>query len=189
MFSLKEWSDKVMALGNKKGLGSGLSSLLGEGLEAINNITTGLSDGKHLDLKINDITTNPFQPRTIIDDKALNSLVVSIKENGVLQPILVRPIENENVSYEIVAGERRWRASKLAGKTSIPAIVKNLTDIQSAEIAIIENLQRENLTPLEEASAYKKLIEEFKISQLEISNVLGKSQSYISNILRLFTVG
>jgi len=138
---------------------------------------------KHLELSI--IKPNPFQPRRIFDQAHLEELAQSIKEYGVLQPIIVRRI---GTSYELVAGERRFRASQIIGLKSIPAIVKNLSDKEIAEMALIENLQREDLNYFEEAEAYAKLIKEFGITQDEIAKRVSKSQSTIANKLRLLNL-
>jgi ParB family chromosome partitioning protein len=135
---------------------------------------------------LNDIIQNENQPRKNFDKEALDDLAKSIKETGLLQPILVRKADGG--LFEIVAGERRWRAANAAGISSIPAIVKNLTDRQSFEIGIIENVQRENLSPVEEGLGYKKLISEFGYTQEEVSSLVKKSRPYIANILRLLTL-
>ncbi|MBQ7792467.1 MAG: ParB/RepB/Spo0J family partition protein, partial [Clostridia bacterium] len=158
----------------KGGLGRGLSSLIEETLE------TGT--GKVYELSVLDIEPNPKQPRKNFDQEALRTLADSISEVGVLSPILVR--EKENGLYEIIAGERRWRASKLAGKKKIPAIVKNYEAKEVMEIALIENLQREDLNPLEEAMGYQTLKEQFGFTQEEIAKRVSKSRSTVANILR-----
>lgn len=133
-------------------------------------------------LEIKDLMSNPYQPRKVFDDDALKELSESIKEHGVFQPIIVK---KSIKGYEIIAGERRFRASKLAGKETIPAIIRDFSDEMMMEIALLENLQRENLNAIEEAVAYKKLLDSLKITQEELSKKLGKSRSYITNMLGL----
>ncbi len=162
----------------KGGLGRGLSSLIEETLE------TGT--GKVYELSVMDIEPNPKQPRKNFDQEALRTLADSISEVGVLSPILVR--EKENGLYEIIAGERRWRASKLAGKKKIPAIVKNYETKEVMEIALIENLQREDLNPLEEAMGYQTLKEQFGFTQEDIAKKVSKSRSTVANIMRILNL-
>ena len=162
----------------KSGLGRGLSSLLEETLE------TGT--GKVHELSVLDIEPNPKQPRKNFDQEALRTLADSISEVGVLSPILVR--QKENGLYEIIAGERRWRASKLAGKRKIPAIVKNYETKEVMEIALIENLQREDLNPFEEAMGYQTLKEQFGFTQEEIAKRVSKSRSTVANIMRILNL-
>ncbi len=159
----------------KNKLGRGLGALLGEeGFSSdIENINVSL------------ICPNQRQPRRFFDDESLKDLAESIKKHGLVQPVIVR--KNET-GYELIAGERRLRATKLAGIGEIPAIVQDYTDTEAAEIALIENLQRENLNPLEEASAYRKLIDEFGMTQEKMADSIGKSRSYIANILRLLSL-
>ena len=159
---------------NKRGLGKGLGALIPENEEKIQNSIT--------EIKLTDIEPNDKQPRRAFDDEALTDLAESIREHGVVQPIIVRRIGN---SYQIIAGERRWRASRLAGKRTIPAIIKDCTNLEVMELALIENLQREDLNSIEEAMAYKSLIEEYKMTQEEISKQIGKSRPAIANSLRL----
>ena len=142
-------------------------------------------DKEIVELFVDDIIPNRFQPREIFDEKALNELAASIKEHGVIQPIVVRTIGDK---YEIIAGERRYKASVLAGKDTVPVIVKNLNDKDSAEIALIENIQRKNLTPIEEALSYKKILDMGYITQDELGSKLGKSQSSIANKIRLLNL-
>lgn len=159
---------------NKRGLGKGLGALIPENEEKMQNAV--------VDLKITDVEPNERQPRKAFDDQALTDLSESIKEHGVVQPIIVRKIGN---SYQIIAGERRWRASRLAGKKTIPAIIKECSNLEVMELALIENLQREDLNSIEEALAYKSLIEEYNMTQDEISKQIGKSRPAIANSLRL----
>ncbi len=154
------------------------------------NITSYDSEGKLNEgvelLSLNKIITNPNQPRKKFDQNLLDELAVSIKNYGVIQPIIVCPIGDD--SYEIVAGERRYRASKIAGNTTIPVIIKNLTKKQIKEISLIENLQRQDLNPIEEAQAYKSLIEEYDFTQEQLADRLGKSRPAITNSLRLLNL-
>ena len=133
-------------------------------------------------LNLDDIIPNKFQPREVFDDQSLKELAVSIKEHGVIQPIVVREV---NGKYEIIAGERRYKASALAGKTTIPAIVNNLDDKESSKVALLENLQRKNLNPIEEAKTYQKILELDEMTQEELAKTMGKSQSAVANKLRL----
>lgn len=157
----------------KKGLGKGLGALIAA--DALED--TGLKE-----LKINEIEPNKNQPRKHFDDDKLAQLSESIKQHGVVQPIIVKKEEN---TFRIVAGERRWRAARIAGLITVPVIVREITSKQVMEIALIENLQREDLNPLEEAEAYDKLIKEFKMTQEELANTVGKSRSVIANSIRL----
>lgn len=136
-------------------------------------------------LYLDDIIPNRFQPREVFDDQALKELAISIKEHGVIQPIIVRKVENK---YEIIAGERRYKASTMAGLTKIPAIVRDFSDQEMMEIALLENLQRENLNAIEEAMAYRNLINNMSITQEQLANRLGKSRSHITNMLGLLTL-
>ncbi len=136
-------------------------------------------------IPLNQIAPNPDQPRKTFTDSELSDLASSIREKGVLQPILLRSVTGRGHSYEIVAGERRWRASQLAGLTEIPALVKTLSDENTMEIALIENVQRENLNPMEEAAAYKNLMDKCGYDMDDVSRLIGKSASYIRNSMRL----
>ena len=162
----------------KKGLGRGLSSLIGE--TKVENKTNNLS--------LADIVPNKYQPRKNFDEENLNDLVNSIKERGVIQPIIVRRSNTENSKYEIIAGERRWLAAQKAGLHQIPVVVTDVDDLKSLEFAIVENVQRHDLNPLEEAQGYKRLINEFNYDQEKVSKFIGKSRSYIANSLRLLTL-
>ena len=167
-----------------RGLGRGLSALLGEGEPAqVPREPEGGATGSRL-LPVAFMKPNRFQPRRFFDASELKELADSIKEKGVLQPILVRPTETKD-SFEIVAGERRWRAAQLAKLHEIPVIVRNLTDGESLEIAIIENVQRAGLNAIEEALGYQELIAKFTYTQEQLSDVIGKSRSHIANMLRL----
>ncbi|MCX8128977.1 MAG: ParB/RepB/Spo0J family partition protein [Clostridia bacterium] len=159
----------------KKGLGKGLGALI----TSANNEN---EESGILELKINDIEPNVNQPRKHFNDEKLTQLSESIKQHGIMQPIIVK---KEQETYRIVAGERRWRAARLAGLTKVPVIVKELSNKQVMEIALIENLQREDLNAIEEAEAYDKLIKEFNMTQEEVSAAVGKSRSAIANSTRL----
>lgn len=161
---------------NKKGLGKGLGALIPEIAREEENIQ---------EISIKEIRVNQNQPRKHFDEKKIEELAESIKQHGVLQPVILR---KKTAGYELVAGERRWRAAQKAGIEKIPAIVKELSDLDVMEIALIENLQREDLSPLEEAEAYKKLIEEFGMTQEELSKRVGKSRSQIANTVRLLNL-
>ena len=162
----------------KKGLGRGLSSLIGE--TKVENKTNNLS--------LAEIVPNKYQPRKNFDEENLNDLVNSIKEHGVIQPIIVRKSNMDNSKYEIIAGERRWLAAQKAGLHDIPVVVTDADDLKSLEFAIVENVQRHDLNPLEEAQGYKRLIDEFAYDQDKVSKFIGKSRSYISNSLRLLNL-
>lgn len=160
---------------------------LGKGLEALISSTNQLEENNRnvLEIKINDVEPNAEQPRKVFDQEKLETLAQSIKEHGVVQPIVVR---KEGARYIIVAGERRWRASKMAGLKTIPVVVKDLTDKEVMEIALIENLQREDLNPIEEAEAYQRLMNEFQMTQEDVSKVVGRSRAAIANSVRLLSL-
>ena len=162
----------------KRGLGRGLSSLIGE---------TKVNNNKN-QLQISDLTPNKFQPRKIFDEENLNDLTNSIKERGILQPIIVRKSEDEKSKFEIIAGERRWLAAQRAGLHNVPVVVTEADDLKSLEFSIVENVQRHDLNPLEEAQGYKRLIDEFSYDQEKVSKFIGKSRSHITNSLRLLTL-
>ena len=171
----------------RKALGRGLEQLFSEDITSFDEIEETIVDEAKknkevVDLPLSELRPNPYQPRKIFDDEALNELAASIKTNGVFQPIIVKKTIK---GYDIVAGERRYRASKKAGLTTIPAIVKDFTDEEMMNIALLENLQREDLTAIEEANAYKVMIENSNITQEELANRVGKSRSHITNILGL----
>lgn len=159
-----------------------MSRRLGKGLDALIPSLNIQDDDKVMEIPIKDIRPNPYQPRKQFDDESIEELSQSIQEHGVIQPIIVRSVLK---GYEIIAGERRWRASKLAGLDNIAAVVRNFTDRQVMEIALIENLQREDLNAMEVAMAYQSLIEQFDLTQEELSIKVGKSRSHIANFLRL----
>lgn len=163
---------------NNKGLGRGIEALFAD--SEMQSATEDVTD-----LELSKLTPNPFQPRTHFDTKALKDLTSSIEKYGVFQPIIVRKSSKKADQYEILAGERRFRASRMAGKKTIPAIVRDASDEQMMEIAVMENLQREDLNPIEEAEAYNTLMTKLDITQAEVSKRLGKSRPYIANYLRL----
>lgn len=165
----------------KIGLGKGLSALMGDDLD----MSPGTGATGILTVALNDLVPSPFQPRRLFTEEALTDLVDSIREKGVLQPLLVRVTRVQNARYEIIAGERRYRASKLAGLSEVPVIVKEFDDQATLEVALIENLQREDLSPLEEAEGYKRLLQEFDYTQEALAKVVGKSRSYVANMMRL----
>ena len=162
----------------KKGLGRGLSSLIGETKVETNTNKLSLSE----------ITPNKYQPRKNFVEENLEELANSIKERGVIQPIIVRKSNLDNMKYEIIAGERRWLAARKAGLHDIPVVITDADDLKSLEFAIVENVQRHDLNPLEEAQGYKRLIDEFSYDQEKVAKFIGKSRSYISNSLRLLTL-
>lgn len=164
----------------KRGLGKGLGALISDENSDVSRETSGVRK-----IDINMIKPNKEQPRNYFNEDKLENLADSIKEHGVIQPIILKSISN---GFEIVAGERRWRASRKAGLTEIPAIVKELDDIEVVQIALIENLQREDLNSIEEAIAYKSLIEEYAFTQDKVSKVVGKSRSHIANVVRLLSL-
>ena len=161
------------------GLGKGLSALMGEDFSTPSTLQE--NNGISL-IDIDLLVPSPYQPRRVFNENALGDLINSIREKGVLQPLLVR---QKNGVYEIIAGERRLRASKQAGLKQVPVIIKDFNDKDALEVALIENLQREDLNPLEEAEAYKRLLSEFQYTQEELSKVVGKSRSHVANMMRL----
>ena len=162
----------------KKGLGRGLSSLIGE----------TKAENKTNNLPLTDIVPNKFQPRKNFEKENLEDLTNSIKERGVIQPIIVRKSNSDNSKYEIIAGERRWLAAKHAGLEDIPVVLTEADDLKSLEFAIVENVQRHDLNPLEEAQGYQRLINDFSYDQEKVSKFIGKSRSYITNSLRILTL-
>ena len=162
----------------KKGLGRGLSSLIGESkVEVQKN-----------QLPVSDLIPNKYQPRKNFDDANLEDLTNSIKERGIIQPIIVRKSNKINSKFEIIAGERRWLAAQRAGIHNVPVVITEADDLKSLEFAIVENVQRHDLNPLEEAQGYKRLIDEFSYDQEQVSKFIGKSRSYITNALRILTL-
>ena len=162
----------------KKGLGRGLSSLIGE---------TKVEQEKN-QLQISDLVPNKYQPRKIFDENNLIDLTNSIKERGMIQPIIVRKSNDSEGKFEIIAGERRWLAAQRAGLHNVPVVITEADDLKSLEFAIVENVQRHDLNPLEEAQGYKRLIDEFSYDQEKVSKFIGKSRSHITNTLRLLNL-
>ena len=162
----------------KKGLGRGLSSLIGE---------TKIEPQKN-QASISDLIPNKYQPRKIFDEVSLEDLTNSIKERGMIQPIIVRNSNDDRSKFEIIAGERRWLAAQRAGLHNVPIVITEADDLKSLEFAIVENVQRHDLNPLEEAQGYKRLIDEFSYDQEKVSKFIGKSRSHITNCLRLLTL-
>ncbi|KXS50383.1 ParB/RepB/Spo0J family partition protein [Halanaerobium congolense] len=156
---------------------------LGKGLSALINSDDNIDQSRIDEIFIDQIEANPYQPRSDFDEDALKELAKSIEEKGVIQPITVRKIKAEK--YQIVAGERRWRASRLVGLKKMPAVIRDFDDQEMLEIALIENIQREDLNPIEEAAAYKEMLENFEITQAELAKQVGKSRSNVSNMIRL----
>ena len=163
---------------NKKGLGRGLSSLIGD-----NDIK-----GKNIKTSISSILPNKFQPRKKFDNLPLEELTNSIKERGIIQPLIVRKIKNQDNKFELIAGERRLQAAQKAGLHEVPIVIVEADDLKSLEFAIVENVQRKDLNPIEEANGYKRLIDDFSYDQEKVSKFIGKSRSYISNSLRLLNL-
>ena len=162
----------------KKGLGRGLSSLIGE---------TKIESQKNK-LRISEIVPNKFQPRKNFDEENLNDLVNSISERGIIQPIIVRKSEDQISKFEIIAGERRWLAAQKAGLHEVPVVITEADDLKSLEFAIVENVQRHDLNPLEEAQGYQRLINEFSYDQEKVSKFIGKSRSHVTNCLRILSL-
>jgi ParB family transcriptional regulator, chromosome partitioning protein len=162
----------------KKGLGRGLSSLIGE-TKIIN---------KENQISIGDLVPNKYQPRKVFDEDNLNDLTNSIRERGIIQPIIVRRSSNDKSKFEIIAGERRWLAAQRAGLHNVPVVITEADDLKSLEFAIVENVQRHDLNPLEEAQGYKRLIDDFSYDQEKVSKFIGKSRSHITNCLRLLSL-
>ncbi len=180
----------------RKGLGRGLNALLGSADEPVKAATADAPEapsenetdkGSVSTVRINLIEPNRKQPRKKFDKEKLEALSDSVREHGIIQPIIITP--GENGMYTIIAGERRWRAAKLAGLNEIPVIIRDYSEIEAAQIALIENLQREDLNPIEEACGYRSLIDEFSLTQEEISSRIGKSRSAVANSLRLLSLG
>jgi ParB family chromosome partitioning protein len=174
-----------MSFTKKKGLGRGLSSLFGDAKEASDKTKPIATQNKVL---IGNLNRNPYQPRSHFDEAKLEELSQSIKKNGVIQPIAVRPVKNDPNKYEIIAGERRWLASQKAGLHEVPIIVLDVNDNESLEIAIVENIQRDDLNIIDEAKGYKRLGEDFNYDHEKIASFMGKSRSHVSNTLRLLTL-
>lgn len=162
---------------NKKKLGRGLGELLGDALD---------DTGRVMEIAVRDISPNPWQPRRDFPKESLTALAESIKENGLIQPVVVR--QKKNGTYELAAGERRWRAAKLAGLETIPAVTQDYDDRSMAEMALVENLQREDLNPVDEGLAYQKLMDDYGLTQEDISRKVGKSRPYVANMVRLLAL-
>jgi ParB family chromosome partitioning protein len=162
----------------KKGLGRGLSSLIGESKVKI-NINK---------LSISDLVSNKFQPRKIFNQDKMEDLTNSIKERGIIQPIIVRKSSNDNSKYEIIAGERRWLAAQKAGLHEVPVLIIEADDLKALEFAIVENVQRHDLNPIEEAISYQRLIDDYSYDQEKVSKFIGKSRSHIANFLRILSL-
>ena len=173
-----------MTKGKKKGLGRGLSALFGDSEPKKKS-----NENNHIsNVSISDLSRNPYQPRQNFKEEKLEELANSIKKNGIIQPIAVRPSKSASNKYEIVAGERRWLAAQRAGLHKIPVTILELSDVESLEVAIVENIQRDDLNPIEEAKGYKRLYDEFNYDHESISKLMSKSRSHISNTLRLLTL-
>ena len=168
----------------RRGLGRGLSALFGEEEHAT---ATQMNSGS-LEMAIHALMPGKFQPRRHFDDSAHAALVASVKDKGVLEPILVRALDDSSDNYEIIAGERRWRAAQAAGLHQVPVMVKEMGDREALEVALIENLHRSDLSPLEEAEAYSRLLEEFGHTQEQLAKAVGKSRSHVANMIRLLTL-
>jgi ParB family chromosome partitioning protein len=171
-----------MSVKNKRGLGRGLDALFEDKKEV------NIKDNLLTSLPIEFIKPNPLQPRKNFSKEALNELAASIKDRGILQPIIVRPVKNKDNEWEIIAGERRWKAAQLAGFHEVPVSVKDIKDEDVAIIALIENIQRENLSPIEEALGYKRLMNKFSITQEELGSKMRRSRAYITNFIRLLSL-
>ncbi len=168
-------------------LGRGLSALLGESLQDEN--TAGSNNESNLHIDINLIRPGQYQPRQKFNEENLESLIASIHEKGIIQPLIIRPLtENPNGPYEIIAGERRWRAAKTLSLATVPAIIRHCSDQETLEIALIENIQRDDLNPIEEAEGFQRLLIEFKYTQEQLATAVGKSRSHVANTLRLNTL-
>ena len=163
---------------NKKGLGRGLSSLIGDSDVKITNNKISISS----------IIPNKYQPRKNFDKNSLEELTASVRERGIIQPIIVRASENSNDKYELIAGERRWQAAQNAGLHEVPAVILNVDNLKSLEFAIVENVQRKDLNPIEEAEGYQRLINEFNYDQEKVAKFIGKSRAHISNCIRLLNL-
>ena len=163
-------------------LGRGLAALLGD---TLNNAGPPASVGM---MAIATLEPSPFQPRGLLREEDLHELAASIRSQGVLQPILVRPHPSRHESYQIIAGERRWRAAQLAGLTTVPCFVRSMPDADASAAALVENLQRQDLNPIEEAEGFRRLIDDFGLTQEELGTAIGKSRSHVANLLRLLNL-
>ena len=169
----------------KKGLGRGLSSLMGDTESAE---TKNINVGQETKIPIANLKPSPSQPRRLFNKNSISELADSIKAKGLVQPLVVRPSPSDANSYEIIAGERRWRAAQIAQLHEVPVVIRNFNDTEALEIAIIENVQRSDLSPIEEAAGYKRLIENHGHTQEDLSGIVGKSRSHIANIIRLLSL-
>jgi ParB family chromosome partitioning protein len=183
-----------MATITQRGLGKGLSALISENAPTsaaapakVKSTTPEMPAGVYT-LPVNQMHSGKYQPRTQFSDQALSELAESIRKNGIMQPIIVRPSPKNKGKYEIVAGERRWRAAQLAFLNEVPVIIRDIPDKQALELALVENIQRQDLSPIEEANGYQRLIEEFDYTQEELATTIGKSRSHITNLLRLLSL-
>ena len=170
----------------RRGLGRGLSALLGEPVAAA--ISTATNEVGLRTLPIEKLRPGRFQPRRHFDQNAIDDLVESVREKGILQPLIVRRLPDEIDDYEIIAGERRWRAAQVAGLHDVPVVIRDLSDPESLEVALIENLQRQDLSPLEEAEGYRRLLDEFEHTQEKLAQTVGKSRSHVANTMRLLAL-
>lgn len=178
----------VKKTNKNKGLGRGLSALLDSTDKEYANISTLAPDGsRDRDLPIEFLVPNPYQPRLYFDEQKSADLIQSVKDRGILQPLLVRRI-GEQDEYQIIAGERRWRAAQAAGLHKVPVLIREMTDGEALEIALIENIQRHDLSPIEEAMGYKRLMDEFHHTQEQLGHIVGKSRSHVANIMRLLVL-
>jgi ParB family chromosome partitioning protein len=181
-------SKKILEKGTGKGTGKGPAKGLGKGLSALIPIDSEQmnKEEKAIEIKVRSITPNAFQPRRVFDEEKLAELAQSIKEHGVIQPVVVRKLADEK--YELVVGERRLRACQLLQLDKLPAVIKDFTDEQMMEIALIENIQRQDLNPVEEAYAYKRLLEEFKLTQEQVAQKISKSRPFVANMVRILNL-
>ncbi len=175
----------------KRGLGRGLDALLGAAApkqppESSNDQNTSSNDGSFIDVPVEFVQRGKYQPRMDIDPESLEELSASIKAQGIMQPIVIRPIKANR--YEIIAGERRWRAAQMAGLEKVPAIIREIADEAAIAMALIENIQREDLNPIEEARALSRLQQEFELTQQEVADAVGKSRTAVTNLLRLMNL-
>lgn len=180
-------SEEMIGMKQRKGLGRGLSALLGEDIPDVPSADGGESRTP-VEVPVGHLESGRFQPRMEFEPEALHDLADSIREKGILSPILVRRLPEDQTRFEIIAGERRWRAAQLARLHTVPVLIRAFTDQEAAEVALIENLQRRDLSPLEEAEGYKRLMDEFARSQDDLSKALGKSRSHVANMVRLLAL-
>jgi len=177
-------------MARKPGLGKGLGALIPEGQEVVDEVEVVITQGPLRQVPVSSISPNQFQPRKAFNDESLQSLASSVRELGVLQPIIVRPLEGDPTRFELIAGERRWRAAAIAGLATVPVLVQDsVNDRLSLEQAVVENLHRVDLHPLEEAAAYQQLIDEFDLTHEQVAQRVGKSRANITNTLRLLQLG